>query len=398
MPQTNRRFTKIFVPALALLLAQLLLAQLLLVSRALGADRHKLDVDPESEDGILLQRIEQEPTLPRKLALLEKYVAEYPKAAPIAWVYEQLLPIYMDAMQWDMVIATAEALLAVDPNDLDSAHDVLKAAEALNDAELKTKYAELAWDLASRTLAAPKPSDPDDLPDWTKQTTFAREVLDYSEYTLATLAAAQTDDLKRAELTLALQERNPQSKFLALTKKATVIELASLNPQKAIQLAEEGLVKDPDNIDFLMTIADHDMSLERNLPRVLTYSLHILELLQGNPQPTGITSSEWEKKKAKFAGWANWLAGVVYGKQGRYGLSDRYLRSAIGHIQEDRRLLVAAYFYLGYANYALAGELADKGRAIDAAKFSKLCADMDSPFHSLALKTLEALRNDYNVE
>ncbi len=398
MPQTSRRFTKIFVPALALLLAQLLLAQLFLVGRALGADRHKLDVDPESEDGILLQRIQQEPTLPRKLALLEKYVAEYPKAAPIAWVYEQLLPIYMDAMQWDRVIATAEALLAVDPNDLDSAHDVLKAAEALNDPELKIKYSELAWDLASRTLAAPQPSDPDDLPYWTKQTTFAREVLDYSEYTLATLAAAQTDDLKRAELTLALQERNPQSKFLALTKKATVIELATLNPQKAIQLAEEGLVIDPDNIVFLMTIADHDMSLERDLPRVLAYSLHILELLQGNPQPAGITPAEWEKKKTKFTGWASWLAGVVYGKQGRYGLSDRYLRAALSHIQEDHRLLAAAYFYLGYANYALAGELADKGRAIDAVKFSKLCVDMDSPFRSLALKNLEALRNDYNVE
>ncbi|MGA2882317.1 MAG: hypothetical protein ABSG13_25470 [Bryobacteraceae bacterium] len=382
------RFIKISVPALALLLA----------SAALAADRHKLDVDPESQDGILLQRIEQEPTQPRKLALLEKYVLEYPKTSSIAWVYEQLLPIYMEANQWDRVIATAEGLLAADPNDLDSAHDALKAAEAQNDPELRAKYAPLAWDLASRTLMLPKPSDPDDLPDWTKQTTFAREVLDYSEYTIATLAAAQTDDLKRAELTLLLQERNPQSKFLVLTKKQTVIELATLNPQKAIQLAQEGLVQDPDNIDFLMTIADHDMSLERNLPQVLTYSLHILELVQGKPQPPDITPSEWEKKKAKFTGWASWLAGVVYGKQARYGLSDRYLRVALSYIHQDQRLLAAAYFYLGYANYALAGELADKGRAIEAVKFSKQCADMDSPFRSLALKNLEALRNDYNVE
>jgi tetratricopeptide (TPR) repeat protein len=382
------RFIKISFPALALLLA----------SAALAADRHKLDVDPETEDGILLQRIEQEPTPPRKQALLEKYVVEYPKAAAIAWVYEQLLPMYMEANQWDRVIATAEGLLAVDPNDLDSAHDALKAAEAQNDPELRAKYAQLAWDLATRTLQSAKPADPDDLPDWTKQMAFAREILDYSEYTIATLAAAQTDDLKRAEFTLLLQERNPQSKFLVLTKKQTVIELASLNPQKAIQLAEEGLVQDPDNIDFLMTIADHNMSLDRNLPQVLAYSLHILELLQGKPQPPDIRLSEWDKKKAKFTGWASWMAGVVYGKQARYGLSDRYLRVAVSYIHEDQRLLAAAYFYLGYANYALAGELADKGRAIEAVRFSKQCADMDSPFRSLALKNLEALRNDYNVE
>jgi hypothetical protein len=192
--------------------------------------------------------------------------------------------------------------------------------------------------------------------------------------------------------------RSPQSRFLALTKKATVIELATLNPQKAIQLAEEGLVKDPDNVDFLMTIADHDMSLEKNLPQVLAYSLRILELVQGKPQPADITPPEWEKKRAKYTGWASWLAGVVYGKQARYGLSDRYLRVALSYIQADHRLLAAAYFYLGYANYALAGELADKGRAFEAVKFSKECADMDSPFRSLALKNLEALRNDYNVE
>ncbi len=101
---------------------------------------------------------------------------------------------------------------------------------------------ELAWDLASRALQTPKPSDPDDLPDWTKLMAYDREALDYSEYSLATLAAAQTDELKRAELTLALEQRNPQSKFLVIAKKPTVIELATLNPQKAIQLAEEGLV------------------------------------------------------------------------------------------------------------------------------------------------------------
>lgn len=370
---------------------------LLLAVGARGADRHKLDIDPETQDGLLLQRIQQEPTQPRKLALLEKYVLDFPKTPAVAWVYEQLLPIYKEANEWDRVIATADGLLAIDPNDLDSAHDALKAAEALNSPDLELKYAPLAWDLATRTLQSPKPSDADDA-EWSKQQAFAHEVLDYSEYTIGKLAGVQTDDLKRAEISLLLEERDPKSKFLVLAKKPTVIELASLDPRKAIQLAEEGLEKDPDNIDFLMTIADHDMSLEHDLPKVLSNSLHILELLQGKPQPEGITPAEWEKKKVKYTGWASWLAGVVYGKQGRYGLSDRYLRVAVGYIQSEPRLLAAAYFYLGYANYALAGQLADKGRAVEALRFSKQCADMDSPFRSLALKNLEALRNDFNLQ
>jgi hypothetical protein len=345
-----------------------------------------------------LQRIQQDPTQPRKLALLEKFVAEYPKATSIDWVYEQLLPIYLEAKQYEKVITSAEGLLAVDPNDLDSPHDALQAAEGLNNPELMAKYATLSWDLASRTVKIPKPADPDDVPEWAKQVQYGNEVLAYSEFTLATLAVQPTDEQKRAELVQALQQRSPDSKFLAITKKPTAIDLASLHPEKALQLAEKGPVADPDNEDFLLTVADHYMSNEKDLPKVLSYSLRILDLMQTKAKPEDLNGEEWAKKKAKFTGRASWMAGVVYGKQARYSLSDRYLRNALGHVRENPRLLAAAYFYLGHDNYALASELGDKARAVEAARFSRLCAAIDGPFHSLALKNLELLRNEYNVE
>jgi len=374
------------------------LALLLVAAGALRADRHKPDIDPESPDGILIQRIQQEPTLPRKQALLERFVADFPKASSIAWVYEQLLPIYKDAKDNDKVIATAEGLLAVDPNDLDSAHDALRAAEAKDDADLMYKYAALAWDIASRVAQSAKPADPDEAADWTKQVQFAHDVLAYSEYRLATLAKSQTDDQKRAQMTQTLEQRNPQSQYLLITEKPVVIELASLEPGKAFAIAEQGLLTDPDNEDFLMTVADYYMSHEKELPKVLSYALRVIDLMRTKPKPEKMSEEEWDKKKAKFAGLANWLAGMVYGKQSRYGLSDRYLRAALPNVKGDSRLVAAAYFYLGYDNYALAGELDDKGLAAEAVRFSKLCAAMDGPFQPLARKNLEALRNEYNLE
>src|SRR6202046_3449384 len=191
---------KISVPALTLLLAQVLLTGV-----ASGADRHKVDVDAESQDGILLQRIQQEPTKPRKLALLEKYAAEFPKTTSIAWVYEQLLHVYKDDKDNDKVIATAEAMLAVDPADLDAAYDALQSAQAKGDAEAIRKYVALSWDLATKTLKIAKPADPDDVPDWVKQMEFAKEVMAFSEYVLATEAAQESDPQKRAELIQALE-------------------------------------------------------------------------------------------------------------------------------------------------------------------------------------------------
>src|ERR1700681_3793883 len=135
------RELRVFVPGLALLF---------LAAAGLRAG-HKPNIDPESPDGILVQRNQQEPTPPRKLALLEKFVGEYPKSNSAAWVYEQLLPIYKEAHEQDKVLATAEALLSVDPNDLDAAHDALKAVETKSDLDLTQKYAALAWDVASKT-------------------------------------------------------------------------------------------------------------------------------------------------------------------------------------------------------------------------------------------------------
>ncbi len=370
----------------------------LLVAGASAADRHKLDVDAETQDGILLQRIQQEPTRPRKLALLEKYAAEFAKTTSIGWVYEQLLAIYKDQKDNDKEIATAELMLALDPGDLDAAYDALQAAQAKGDGELVRKYLPLSWDIATKTLHVAKPTDPDDIADWSKQMEFAREVLTFTEYVLSSEATQESDPEKKAELIKTLESRNPQSKFLAVARNDRPrIDLASLSPEKAVDLAEKGLADDPDNEDFLMTVANYYMQREQDLPKVLSYCLRLLDLLPRKAKPDDVSSEEWEAKKAKYSGWSNWMTGVIYAKQARYGLADRYLRSSLANIHEER-LIAGAYFYLGYSNYALAGELRDKGRAIDAVKFAKLCAAIDGPYREPALKNLEQLRNDYNVE
>jgi len=140
------------------------------------------------------------------------------------------------------------------------------------------------------------------------------------------------------------------------------------------------------------------MRREHDLPKVLSYSLRILELMPRKPRPEGTTPEEWERKKTKYIGAAHWMVGVIYGKQGRYSLSERYLRASLSYIRENTQALAAAYFYLGYDNYAMASELRDKSKAVEAVRYSKLCVAIDGPFQPLAQKNLDVLRNEYNVE
>jgi hypothetical protein len=297
------------------------------------------------------------------------------------------------------VLATAESLLAVDPRDLESAHYALRVAESKNDNELIRKYAMASWDIACQTAQLKRPADPDDVPDWTKRMEFSKQVMAYSEYLLSAQVTQESDAQKKAELIQALEARNPKSPYLAIAKAPPArVTFASMSPERAYALAEKGLPSDPDNEDFLMAIADHYLNREQDLPKVLSFSLRILEVLQRKPKPDAVSSDDWERKKARYIGAANWMAGIVYGKQGRYGLSDRYLRASLGYIRDNAQALSAAYFYLGYDNYAMAGELHDRGRAIEAVRYSKLCTAIEGPFQSMAYKNLQALRNEYNVE
>src|SRR5260370_7247805 len=90
------------------------------------------------------------------------------------------------------------------------------------------------------------------------------------------------------------------------------------------------------------------------------------------------------------------MVGVIYGKQGRYGLSDRYLRASLSNIRGNAQALAAAYFYLGYDNYALAAELHDKSKAVDAVRYSRLCAAIARPFQPLAQKNIAFPRTHSN--
>jgi hypothetical protein len=368
---------------------------LLIIAGAFGADRHKIDVDAESDDGILLQRIQQEPLAKRKLALLEKYAVQFPRTTSIAWVYEQLLPIYVEAKELDKVMATAESLLAVDPYDVDAADAALHAAESLKDTALVQKYAALSWDLASKAAKSKRPSDPDDVPDWTKQVEFAKQLMNYAEYVLSNQAMTESDPQKKADLLHLLELRNAQSKFLiAARSKPVHIDLAAMSPEKAERL----LADDPENVDYLMNVADYNMRRDHDLQKVLNYSIRILDLMPRKSRPEGTTPDEWERKKVKYIGAANWMVGVIHGKQGRYSLSDRYLRASLSYIRDNSQALAAAYFYLGYDNYALAGEFRDRSKAVEAVRFSRLCVAIDGPFQPLAQKNLDVLRNEYNIE
>jgi len=370
---------------------------LLIVAGAAGADRYKPDIDPESQDGILLQRILQEPTAPRKQTLLEKFVEQFPQATSIGWVYSQLLPIYLKSEEFDQALNTSEKLLALDATDLDAANGALRAAEGKKDSDLIVKYAELSWDAGSKIVQSPRPDAPKEAATWTKLTAFARDLMTYSEFALYTQSKDCPDPDKKTQLIQAIQIRNPQSKYLQSAKAEYFHTVEQGTPEEAVAVAEANLPKEPDNEEMLMVAAQYYFNKERDLERSFSYALRILEVFARKSAPENVSLEAWVEKKAKYTGVANWIAGIVYAKDGKYNASERHLRLSLPSVHENG-MLAAAYFYLGYDNYALVNGADDKLHLQDALKYNKLCAALSSPFRELAQRNLEVIKNEFNVE
>src|SRR5450759_304881 len=181
----------------------------LLAFAANAQPRHKLVVNSDTEEGKLLQQIGQQTDNPKKQALLEEFIAKYPKHDGVTWVYGQLQPLYIKQNQFDKALDAGDKALAIDPDDLDVSYNNLKAAEGKKDHDPIKKWALQTSQIARKTISAAKPGNEDDK----NRADYARQVDTYCEYSLYATALQSTAVNKTLELVEALEKLNPRSQY-----------------------------------------------------------------------------------------------------------------------------------------------------------------------------------------
>jgi tetratricopeptide (TPR) repeat protein len=370
----------------------------LLACTLASAQRQKLTINAETPEGQLLQQIGQESDESKKLALLEQFAAKYPKHEGAAWVYGQMVTAYTKADQFDKAMDAGDKLLAIDPGDLEIAHQALKAAEAKKDPDAVIKWAVKTSDLARKVAQSPKPKDEDEAEDWKRNVAFAKQLDVYTEYSLYALALQTTDPRKKLALADALEQRNPQSQYLPqLGMPRFIAYLQAGENQKAVALAEKTLEKDQSSEEMLLAVAESYMTQNKEPDKVLAYCAKVLELVKTKPKPEGVSDADWETRKTQLSGRAGWMTGVIYATQSKWAEADQALRAALPAIKGDPRMAAAALFYLGVANFRL-GEKADDNRIVEALRFSEQCAAIAGPFQGPARTNIRAIKAKYQVK
>lgn len=371
--------------------AVLTVVVLLVSAGAAMGQRQKVNINTETPEGQALQQIGQENDEAKKLALMEDFVAKFPKTENTAWVYAQMQPVYIKAGQYDKAMDAGEKVLAIDPGDLEIAHQNLKAAEAKKDPDAIEKWSGQTSEIALKAAASPQPKEEDQVENWKKEVDYAKQVNTYTEYSLSAAALQAQDPKKRIALAEALAKRNPNSQYLPQLNQALFLAYrqAGDNP-KAIALAEKVLATDQSNEDMLLVVADNYLQNKRDPDKVLAYSAKMIDVMNSKPKPEGVSDADWAKRKSLITGLGHYMSGKLYFSQNKFGPADKELRQALPDVEGNAMLKAETLFHLALANYKME-------KIPEAMKFNQACAAIKSPYQAQAAKNLAVLKSQYRA-
>ena len=364
----------------------------ILVAFALTAfgQRHKLEeVDAEKPEGKLLQQILQENDAAKKTALMEQFTAQYPKLDATPWILEQLLNTYVKANDADKILATGQKLLAVDPEDPESALQCLKAAEAKKDVKQILAFSTKASENARKMANAPQPKEADEVAAWKSSVDYAKQVDTYADYALFRLAIESRDPNVVVQMAEALEQRSPQSEYVPKVRDALFVAYRQANANdKAVALAEKAIAAGQANEDMLLVAIDTYSQQKKEPEKIHTYAARIVEMMGAKAKPETMSDADWTNRKNLFIGLARYLSGKLYETENKHALADAELKAALPLVEGNANLKPEVLFLLGQANYKME-------KIQEAVNYFRACAALASPYKAQATKNVQVIQGQY---
>ncbi len=346
------------------------------------------EVNAEKPEGQLLQQITQESDETKKLALMEKFAADFPKVSEAGWVYEQMLVLYVKVNNPAKAMETGDKIMALAPTCVESAHQALKAAEAAKAPDQIRLWSARTAEAAAKLAALPKPADASEAETWSQRVEWSKQATTYSEYSLYAAALQTTDPAKRIELLEALEQRNPASEYMAKGY-GTLFQAYRLAGQndKSVALAEKVLAKDQSDPDMLLVVAADYLAKNKDQDKIEAYTAKAAEVAAAAPKPEGVADADWQKRKSTITGAALFMRGTLYYTQSKWAAAEKELLEALPHL-DNPEVKAEALFYLGFSNYKLE-------RAQEAYNYYRQCAAIKSRFQDRAVKNMAGMKKEY---
>jgi hypothetical protein len=373
-----------------------LLAAILLAA-PLEAQQARFQIDAQTPEGLLLQMAGMESDEAKKIALYEEFLQKYGSHPGRAYALNQVLPLWLKTKAHEKVIAGAKEVLAAEPDNAPAAYNALQACEEQKNANCIVEWANATIEAAKKKIESKEPEDETEAETWKAEVDFAKQVTTRAEYSFYAGALQMTDPQAIVMLAEGLMKANPKSQYMRQTAGRGFVALLQMKDlKKGLEFAENAAAQGFANEDMLLFAADTHLSSTKDFDKAAGYAVQLIEMLPAQGAPEGMAEADWEKKKKNTLARGYWIAGIAYGARERWADCEKVLNAGLETIRTSAAandLLPGAYFYLGLANYNLAGKgpKRDKARLAAAQKHWSACAQMKSPFQARAQQNLLGL-------
>lgn len=368
-----------------------------LLAAPLEGQQARFQIDAQTPEGLLLQMAGSESDEAKKIELYQEFLQKYPNHAGKVYALNQVLPLWLKAKAHDKVTAGAKEVIAAEPDNAPAAYNALQACEAQKNASCIVEWANATIAAAKKKIESKQPEDETEAETWKAEVDFAKQVTTRAEYSFYASALQSADPQSIVTLAEGLMQANPKSQYMEQTAGRGFVALLQMKDLKrALEFAENAATQGFANEDMLLFAADTHLSSTKDYDKAAGYAAQLVSMLPGKTAPEGVSQQDWETKKKNTLARGYWIGGIALGVREKWADCEKVLNEGLEAIQASAAandLLPGAYFYLGLANYNLAGKgpKRDKTRLAAAQKHWSACAKMKSPFQARAQQNLQGL-------
>jgi len=367
----SRRLAKLLAPCLIPLLG--------------WAGVKKPSIDASTPEGKLLEKVQAESDLSRRMMLLELFPELFPSSPAAEFVWSELQARYHQAGKLDKALGAGSNVLASNPGNLEAACLNWRIAADTKDPALTKVWMAQTGHVAERALKTPDP-------EMSKATVecgqSAREAIDFEAYKAAFTTKNPADRVRLLEEFL---KTHPQTSRAGEIEVATFLAYREMGDSaKALVAAEKLVAHNDTREDAMLLVAESTFKGGKDPNRVVSLSKKAIERLKNAEAPQGVSAADWTKTKTAELTQANYMIGSVSFQAEKWDVADQSFRAALPGLS-DPRFRAEVLNSLGWANYKLRN-------VADAIKFYVDCTNIPGPLQQAAAKTLNTITAEYQIK
>jgi tetratricopeptide (TPR) repeat protein len=361
------------------------LLALSLISSLAWAGPKKPSIDPNTPEGRLLEKIQSEADITKRLLFLELFPEVFPGSPSGEYIWSELQARYHQVGRLDKALAAGSNVLVTNPNNLDAACLNWRIAADMKDANLTNIWMTQAGLVAERALKTPDP-------DMSKATlecgNSARQANEFEAYKAAVTAKNPVDRIKLLEDFLKVHPQTAHAGDIEISLYLAYREQG--DAAKTLAAAERLVAHNETREDAMLMVAESYFKSGKDPNRVLSLARKAIERLNTAEKPDGMTAADWARNKTAELTQANYMIGSVNFQAERWDLADQAFRAALPNLT-DPRFRAEVLNSLGWANYKLKN-------VSDAIKFYIECTNIPGPLQQVAAKTVNTITAEYRIK